>query len=57
MQAIVEEIVNLFGLGYQPATFADFFTWFVTVMCAVCIVSGIIKLMFYLSVNVGRIVR
>lgn len=57
MQVIVEEIINLFGLNYQPATFGDLIVWFVQVMSAVCIVCGMIKLMFYMSGNIGRIVR
>ena len=51
---VVQEIVNLFGLNYTPGTFAEFVVWFVLVMCAVGIVCGMIKLMLYISVNVGR---
>ena len=57
MQVIVEEIIEMFGLNYQPATFGDLIIWFVSVMCAVGIVCGVLKLMIYLSVNVGRIAR
>ena len=57
MQSIVQKIVEMFGLNYQPQTFGDLFVWFVTVMCAVCLVAGIIKLFFYICTNVGRIGR
>lgn len=57
MQVVIREVIELFGLNYQPVTFGDLIIWFVTVMCSVCFVAGILKIFFYLSVNIGRIAR
>ena len=57
MYEVVAQIVELFGLNYQPATFSDLIFWFVLVMCSVCIVCGMIKMMFYLACNSGRLVK
>lgn len=57
MQVIIAEIVELFGLNYQPTTFGDLIVWFVEVMSAICMVCGMVKLMLYMSGNVGRIAR
>lgn len=57
MQVIVEEIISLFGLNYQPESFGDLFVWFVAVMASVCMVCGMIKLLLYMAVNVGRVMR
>lgn len=57
MQVFISQIIELFGLNYQPLTFGDLIVWFVCVMSAVCMVAGVVKLMLYISVNIGRIGR
>lgn len=57
MYEVVTQIVELFGLNYQPTTFSDLIFWFVLVMCSVCIVCGMIKMMFYLACNSGRLAK
>lgn len=55
MYEIVQEIVNLFGLNYQPTTFGDLFVWFVLVMSGVCMVCGMIRIMFFVALNTRRL--
>ena len=57
MYSVVKEIVDFFGLYYIPTNFGDLIMWFVLVMCAVCIVCSMIKLMLYISTNIGRLAK
>lgn len=53
---IVNDLINLFGLNYVPQTFPELITWFVCVMCAVGLLAGVIKMLFYIAANSRRLV-
>ena len=48
---VMYELAHLCGFDYQPETFPEMFTWMFLALCGTAILSSIIKLMFYVSVN------
>lgn len=54
---ILNEFIATFGLTYEPVTFADMFAWLVLVMIACSMLSGIIRTLLTLPLNLHRRVR
>lgn len=48
MTVLLQDFINLFGLGYMPTTVGEFMTWMILVLCAIALVCSVIRAMFYL---------
>ena len=54
---IMNSIVEFFGLSAEITTFTDLLHWFVLVMCAVIIVTTVLKLFFKATYKIDRGLR
>ena len=54
---IMNSIVAFFGLSAEITTFTDLLQWFVLVLCAVIIVTTILKLFFKATYKIDRGLR
>lgn len=51
MTSVMYDLANLCGFDYMPETFPELFTWVFLALCGTAILSSIIKVFFYLTIN------
>lgn len=57
MYEVINSFKSFLGLDAQPMTVVELIVWFVLMCCAVAVLSGMIKLMWHMSLHTKEIFK